>query len=87
MFDQLSFREKECLIWAALGKTSGDIGAILAISENTVKFHMKNAMRKLHTSSRAAAVIKAVRLGIVELPPDRTIPMDATIAPRPADPA
>lgn len=82
MRDQLSFREKECLIWAALGKTSGDIGAILAISENTVKFHMKNAMRKLNTSSRAAAVIKAVRLGIVELPPDRSIANDTSAAPR-----
>ncbi len=66
--EKLSLREKECLVWIALGKSSWDIGAILGISENTANFHIKNAMRKLHTHSRAAAAIKAVQFGIIELP-------------------
>lgn len=63
----LSERERECLKWIALGKTSGDIGAILGISENTVNFHIKNAFRKLETNSRIAAVVKAIRYGFIAL--------------------
>ncbi|MGA2286889.1 autoinducer binding domain-containing protein [Bradyrhizobium sp.] len=64
----MSDRERDCLSWTAQGKSSWDIGAILNISENTVNFHIKNAMRKLDTSSRTVAVIKAIRQGIIDLP-------------------
>jgi DNA-binding CsgD family transcriptional regulator/TolB-like protein len=64
----LSLREQTCLSWAAQGKSSWDIGEILAISENTVNFHIKNAMRKLETTSRTVAAIKAVQLGIIHAP-------------------
>lgn len=65
---QLSRRERECLAWTAQGKSSWDIGMILNISENTVNFHVKNAMRKLGTTSRTVAVVKAIRLNLIELP-------------------
>jgi DNA-binding CsgD family transcriptional regulator len=65
---RLTPREIECLKWTAQGKSSWDIGAILAISGNTVKFHVNSAMRKLGASSRAHAVIKAIRLGLIDLP-------------------
>lgn len=58
----LSDRELECLRWCALGKTNGDIGFILGISENTVRFHMKNIFRKLNVSSRVQAVSRAVAI-------------------------
>jgi DNA-binding CsgD family transcriptional regulator len=64
---RLSTRERDCLNWIAQGKTSWDIGIILTISENTVNFHLKNAMRKLETGSRTAAVLKAARLGLIDL--------------------
>ena len=64
----LSSRERACLGWAAQGKSSWDIGAILAISENTVNFHIKNAMRKLQTTSRTVAAIKAMQLGLIPAP-------------------
>jgi DNA-binding CsgD family transcriptional regulator len=64
----LSERERDCLGWISQGKSSWDIGTILNISENTVNFHVKNAMRKLDTSSRTVAVIKAIRHGIIDLP-------------------
>jgi LuxR family quorum-sensing system transcriptional regulator CciR len=64
---QLSDRERECLQWSAMGKSSWDIGAILHISENTVTFHIKNAMKKLGTSSRTVAVVKAIRLNLIDL--------------------
>lgn len=58
-------REKSCLSWTALGKSSWEIGQILSISENTVVFHIKNAMRKLGASSRTLAAVKAIQLGLI----------------------
>ena len=63
---ELSDREKACLSLAAIGKSSWEIGRILCISENTVIFHIKNAMRKLGTNSRTLAAFKAVELGLIE---------------------
>ncbi|WP_354217367.1 LuxR C-terminal-related transcriptional regulator [Bradyrhizobium sp. JR19.8] len=37
----------------------------MKVSENTVNFHLKNAMRKLGTSSRTRCVVKPIRLGII----------------------
>ncbi|MDF0522996.1 helix-turn-helix transcriptional regulator [Bradyrhizobium yuanmingense] len=34
------------------GKSSWEIAKILNISENTVNFHLKNAIRKLGTTNR-----------------------------------
>ena len=65
---ELSAREQDCLRWTAEGKSSWDIGMILKISENTVNFHIKNAMRKLGTTSRTVAVVQAIRLNLIELP-------------------
>ncbi len=66
MTKDLSDREKTCLSWTALGKSSWEIGQILSISENTVIFHIKNAMKKLGTNSRTFAAIKAAQLGLIE---------------------
>lgn len=63
----LSQRERECILWVARGKSSWDIGSIMRISENTVNFHIKNLMRKLDTSSRTVAAMKAISLGIIDL--------------------
>src|SRR5215471_1600145 len=64
----LSPREKDCLRWTAQGKSSWDISMILTISENTVNFHVKNAIRKLDATNRIVAVVKAIRLGLIDLP-------------------
>lgn len=61
----LSPRESECLLWSARGKSSWEIGMILGISENTVKFHIKNAARKLDANSRVLAIVKAIRRGYI----------------------
>jgi DNA-binding CsgD family transcriptional regulator len=65
---ELSERERECLRWTAEGKSSWDIGMILNISDNTVNFHIKKAMRKLSTTSRTVAVVKAIRLNLIDIP-------------------
>ncbi|WP_314963972.1 LuxR C-terminal-related transcriptional regulator [Bradyrhizobium lupini] len=61
----LSAREKECLRWVEEGKSSWEIGGILRISQNTVDFHIKNAMRKLDVTTRIQCAIKARRLGLL----------------------
>jgi LuxR family transcriptional regulator, activator of conjugal transfer of Ti plasmids len=65
--ERLTPRQKECLGWIALGKSSWDIGKILDISENTVNFHIKKAMKKLDTNSRTVAAIKAFQLGLINV--------------------
>jgi DNA-binding CsgD family transcriptional regulator len=62
----LSSREKQCLAWTAQGKTSWVIATLLSISENTVNFHIKNAMRKLGTNNRTLAVVKAIELNLID---------------------
>jgi len=61
----LTKREKTCLLWVAEGKTANDIATILAISESTVVFHLKNAIQKLDVTNRSQAIAKAVLLGLI----------------------
>lgn len=60
----LTEREVEVLKWTADGKTSGEIADILALSDNTVNFHIKNAIAKLGTSNKTAAAVRAAMLGL-----------------------
>ncbi|ATU74371.1 Putative HTH-type transcriptional regulator y4qH [Gluconacetobacter sp. SXCC-1] len=61
----LTRRERECLTWVAQGKDTADIGHILALSDNTIKFHLKNALRKLGCHNRVQAAVKATCLGLI----------------------
>lgn len=63
----LSEREKDCLMWAADGKTSAEIARLLAITERTVLFHIESAGRKLGVSGRHNILARAVALGEIEL--------------------
>jgi LuxR family quorum-sensing system transcriptional regulator CciR len=62
----LTLRERECLLWTARGKSASSISIILGLSENTVNFYVKNAMRKLGTTNRVVAVVLAVRSGLIQ---------------------
>jgi DNA-binding CsgD family transcriptional regulator len=61
----LTGREIEILKWTADGKSAGDISCILHLSIDTVNFHIKNAVAKLQTSNKTAAVVRAVMLGML----------------------
>lgn len=61
----LTAREKECLLWAAEGKSSKQIADILRISERTVIFHIHNASHKMGVTHRQHAVARAVSLGLI----------------------
>jgi transcriptional regulator EpsA len=59
----LSERERQIMVWVAMGKTNPEIGCILHISEFTVKNHMKSIFGKLDVTNRAQAVAKLTRMG------------------------
>lgn len=63
---RLSPRERECLRWAAAGKTSPETAVIIDRSCETVRLHIKNAMFKLNVHNRAHAIGKATQLGLLE---------------------
>jgi LuxR family transcriptional activator of conjugal transfer of Ti plasmids len=53
----LSPRERECIKWAAEGKSHWDIGRILGISHHTVADHLENAKAKLGVKTNIQAVV------------------------------
>ncbi len=59
----LTPRERECLLWAACGKTAWETSRILKIAERTVKFHLANASRRLDTANTTHAVARAILRG------------------------
>jgi DNA-binding CsgD family transcriptional regulator len=58
----LTTREVDVLQLMADGKTNGDIARTLFVSEGTVKFHVKNILRKMQASNRADASSRYMRL-------------------------
>jgi DNA-binding NarL/FixJ family response regulator len=61
----LTEREQGVLELLAHGLSNKVIGGRLYISETTVKFHVRNIMRKLDASSRAEAVYEASKMGLI----------------------
>jgi len=64
---KLTVRELECLKWTAAGKTTWEISKILHCSQSVVNFHITNLRDKLGAGSRRDAVVKALRLGLIDL--------------------
>lgn len=62
---RLTRRERECLAWASEGKSDWMIGEILKLAEPTVHMHVENAKRKLGSTSRYQAILRAWRLGLL----------------------
>jgi DNA-binding NarL/FixJ family response regulator len=65
--ERLTDREIDVLKHVASGNRNRDVAELLAISEETVKVHVKHIMEKLGASDRTAAVSIAVRRGIIQL--------------------
>lgn len=58
---RLSPRERDVLIWTALGKTNGQVGAQLGVSSLTVRSHLERARLKLGAVNAVSAVVEALR--------------------------
>ena len=67
VFEPLTMRERDVLEWLALGLSNRAIADRLGISEHTVKFHVTSIYGKLGVSSRAEAVRRAARRGLITL--------------------
>jgi DNA-binding NarL/FixJ family response regulator len=69
--DALTDREREVLELLVNGVTSNrKLAKQLGVSENTVKFHVRNILDKLHLHNRAQVVSYAIRHRIVEAAPE-----------------
>jgi DNA-binding CsgD family transcriptional regulator len=82
----LTPREQDVLALAAQGLTGPQIAVRLGLRFYTMASHMKQIHRKLGVHNRAAAVVVALRLGLVDSPPELTAPSrnfgSITICPR-----
>lgn len=67
---RVTAKEHAVLSAVARGLRNQEIAEVLSISLNTVEFHMRNLLDKLGASSRADAVIRAQRLGVITFPED-----------------
>lgn len=65
--DMPTERERTILQLASGGNSNRQIAARLALSEETVKGHMKSVFSKLNASDRTHAVAIAAKRGIIEL--------------------
>jgi DNA-binding NarL/FixJ family response regulator len=57
----LTRRELDVLEHMVTGESNADIARALVVSEGTVKFHVKNILRKLNVSNRAEATARYLR--------------------------
>jgi two-component system, NarL family, response regulator LiaR len=62
---QLSQREMEVLRLMVDGKSNPEIAAVLYLSPNTVKTHVRGIMNKLAVDDRVQAAVVALRSGLV----------------------
>jgi DNA-binding NarL/FixJ family response regulator len=65
--DSLTEREIEVLREVAAGNANKMVAQRLAVSEETVKAHMKNILSKLGANDRTHAVTIALKRGIIEI--------------------
>lgn len=63
-FESLTSRENEVLKLLAKGMSNKEIGAVLTITEKTVKVHVSNILNKLDVADRTQAALYAVKHGM-----------------------
>lgn len=67
VFPRLTPRELDVVRLLASGCSYCQVAMRLGISPHTVVTHIKNAYRKLEVHTAAAAVMRAVQLGLLEV--------------------
>ncbi len=67
--EELTERERDVLELLVQGVTSNrELADRLFVSENTVKYHLRNILSKLHLQNRAQVIAYALRYRLVKLP-------------------
>jgi LuxR family quorum-sensing system transcriptional regulator CciR len=72
---RLTNRQRECVIWAARGKSDWEIAQILDVSQETVIQHLKQARERYGVGKRTVLAIHALfdgTIGFLEVLNDRT---------------
>lgn len=59
----LTEREKMCLYWLAMGKTSPEIAELFDVKPSTIEYYRKEIKNKLSCKTIAEAVFKGIRVG------------------------
>lgn len=68
-----------------LGKTNGEIAALLGMAPLTVKNHVQHLLKRMDAVNRTGAIYRALELGLLEPPPLKvTVKVDKARAPAPA---
>jgi LuxR family quorum-sensing system transcriptional regulator CciR len=62
---RLTDRQRECVMWAACGKSDWEIGQILGISEETVIEHLKHARERYGVGRRTLLAVHALFDGTI----------------------
>jgi len=62
---ELTVRELETLTWIARGHSNLQIAREVGVTEDTVKFHVKNILSKMAVESRGKAVALGLKNGLV----------------------
>ncbi len=63
----LTKRQRECLLWAAEGKTTEEISLILHLSDSTVIHHLELARNLLNAENRMQSIAKALDQKLIAL--------------------
>jgi DNA-binding NarL/FixJ family response regulator len=63
----LTPRERDVLELLAEGRSNDEVALALGIRTTTVRFHVRALLSKLDAENRTAAVVRAVRLGLLTL--------------------
>lgn len=61
----LTDRQRDCVLWAARGKTDWEIAVILGISHETVIQHLKHARERYGVTKRAMLAVRALFDGLI----------------------
>lgn len=65
--DTLTKRENEVLVLLADGLSNKEIAVRLSISEHTAKFHVNSILQKMNAQKRVEAVVRAAKMGLINL--------------------
>jgi DNA-binding NarL/FixJ family response regulator len=63
---ELTARQREILGLIADGMSYKEVGATLKLSENTIKYHMGDVLKRLHLKNREQVVAYALRAGLAQ---------------------